>query len=302
MGMTAPLKYHEGEIAVQQRADAFDPSELEGNGLGAIFDARASTFLAEQSWVVLAALDGRGRVWSSVLHGSPGFIRVENEKTLAIQASLAANDPLAESFQSENEIGILILDPRVRRRLRINGRGQVKRDRTLVVETREVYVNCPKYIQRREIANVVPGEAGEVLVSSALDAEQRYRIARADTFFIGSTHATAGVDCSHRGGNPGFVLAHGERRLSFPDYSGNNMFQTLGNLSLDSRAGLLFLDFETGNSLQLTGTAAAVWDSPRLKDWPGARRLIDFEIAEVIVRKNAVPLRWRFIDYSPANP
>jgi predicted pyridoxine 5'-phosphate oxidase superfamily flavin-nucleotide-binding protein len=300
-GMTTPLKYHAGEIAVQKRADAFDPSELEGNGLGTGFDSQSSTFLAEQTWAVIAALDRRGRIWNSVLHGPAGFLRVDDEKTLTIQGSLPAGDPLADSFESENEFGMLVLDPRVRRRLRINGRAQAGHG-TFVVTTREVYNNCPKYIQRREIADVVPAESGEVTVTSILDAEHRYRIARADTFFIGSGHAEAGVDCSHRGGNPGFVLARGDRHLAFPDYSGNNMFQTLGNLSLDSRAGLLFLDFETGDVLQLTGTATAIWDAARLRDWPGAHRLIEFEVTEVIGRRKAVPLRWRLIDYSPANP
>jgi predicted pyridoxine 5'-phosphate oxidase superfamily flavin-nucleotide-binding protein len=300
--MTTPLKYHEGEIAVQKRADAFDPAELETNGLGVTFDSRSSPFVAEQTWAVIAALDGRGRIWTSVLHGPAGFLRVHDEKTLNVQASLPADDPLAQSFQNETEIGMLVLDPRIRRRLRINGRARSTERGALIVTTREVYNNCPKYIQRREVVDVVPTKPAEAMVTPSLEAEHRYRIARADTFFIGTIHAEAGVDCSHRGGNPGFVLARGGRHVIFPDYSGNNMFQTLGNLSLDSRAGLMFLDFETGDVLQLTGTATAIWDVERLRDWPGALRLIEFEVAEVIARRRALPLRWRFIDYSPANP
>jgi hypothetical protein len=124
----------------------------------------------------------------------------------------------------------------------------------------------------------------------------------ADTFFIGSLHAEAGVDCSHRGGNPGFVRVLDERRLAFPDYSGNNMFQTLGNLSVDPRAGLLFLNFETGDTLQLTGTTDIIWDQARLRDWPGAQRLIEFEVSKTIEARGASPMRWRLMDYAASNP
>ena len=300
--MSLLLKYHEGEIAVQKQAGAFDAADLEGNGLNSTFDSRATVFLARQPWAVIAALDRDGRVWTSLLHGPTGFLQVDNVNTLTVHASLPPGDPLGESFQHESEIGMLILDPRTRRRMRINGRADRIGEGTLRVKTREVFGNCPKYIQRREIVGAGSGEASAAVSTSTLKAAHREQITRADTLFIGSMHAEAGIDCSHRGGNPGFVHVLDERRLAFPDYSGNNMFQTLGNLSLDSRAGMLFLDFETSDTLQLTGTATIIWESARLRDWPGAHRLVEFEVGQVIARESTFPLRWRLIDYSPFNP
>ena len=300
--MSAPLKYHEGEIAVQKRAGAFDPADLEGNGLDSAFDSRAAAFLRRQPWVVMAALDSDGRVWTSLLHGPAGFLHVDDARTLTVHASLPPGDPLGESFRHENEIGVLVLDPQTRRRMRVNGRAQRSSEGRLRLKAGEVFGNCPKYIQRREVVGAVPGERTEAKSTSGMTAAHRERVARADTFFIGSLHAQAGVDCSHRGGNAGFVRVLSEQRLAFPDYSGNNMFQTLGNLSLDSRAGLLFLDFETGDTLQLTGTATIIWDAVRLRDWPGAHRLVEFEVGHVIARERAFPLRWHLIDYSPFNP
>jgi predicted pyridoxine 5'-phosphate oxidase superfamily flavin-nucleotide-binding protein len=300
--MSGPLKYHEGEIAVQKRAGAFDPADLESNGLASAFDSRAATFLGLQPWAAIAALDGAGVVWTSLLHGPAGFLQVEDARTLLIHAALSPGDPLSDSFRQENEIGLLILDPRTRRRMRINGRAQLTGEGALRLTTREVFNNCPKYIQRREVIGTVPTEQTEVIFSSSLIAAQRKHVTQADTFFIGSRHAQAGIDCSHRGGQPGFVHVLGERRLAFPDYSGNNMFQTLGNLSLDSRAGLLFLDFDTGDTLQLTGTATIVWDAARVREWPGAHRLVEFEIGQLVAHERAFPLRWRLMDYSPFNP
>jgi predicted pyridoxine 5'-phosphate oxidase superfamily flavin-nucleotide-binding protein len=296
------LKYHPGEIAVQKRAGTFDPADLDGNGLGSELDQRAATFLAHQLWIIVAGLDGGGRVWTSVLYGPAGFLQVNDAKTLAVQASFPVDDPLRDTFQASNEIGLLVLDPRTRRRIRINGRAEPMSDGRLLVRTREVFGNCPKYIQRREVTGVVPIEQREAIRASALTASDREQIIRADTFFIGSLHTEAGLDGSHRGGNPGFVRVVSERKLAFPDYSGNNMFQTLGNLSLDSRAGLLFLDFETGRALQLTGSATILWDAALLREWPGAHRLIEFEIVQLVRHERAVPLRWRLIDYSPFNP
>jgi hypothetical protein len=83
-------------------------------------------------------------------------------------------------------------------------------------------------------------------------------IEAADTFFLGTTHATSGNDASHRGGPRGFVRV-AEGRLWWPDYPGNNMFNSFGNLSADPTAALLFMDFGAGVTLQLSGRATVRW-------------------------------------------
>jgi len=299
--MTKPLKYHAGEIAVQQRANAFDPADLDGNGLGSTFDPRVDAFLRSQRWAIISGLDSEGKVWVSCIWGSPGFMNVETERSLAIRASLPATDPLVRSFREGEEIGILALDPARRRRMRINGRARWEGE-ILRVSPSEVYGNCPKYIQRRELLAGDQPLAPQVASGSVLSADQREWIQKADTFFIGSINVEAGLDCSHRGGNPGFVQATGPNQIAFPDYAGNNMFQTLGNFELDPRAGLLFIDFESGATLQMTGKAVVSWDEARLARWPGAQSLIEFHVERVQETTRALPLRWRLLDYSPFNP
>jgi hypothetical protein len=297
-----PLKYHEGEISVQQRAGAFDASDLESSGLGGEFDARAASFLALQRWAVVAAMDREHLLWASLLHGKPGFLQVRDPRTLSVDASLPPDDPLAESFWEEAEIGMLVLDPRIRRRMRINGRALMQAGGQLHVTAREVYANCPKYIQRREVVREEEPRPSRPMESWTLSEAQRQWIERADTFFIGSVHEQAGMDCSHRGGNPGFVRVKDDRHVVFADYSGNNMFQTLGNLSLDSRAALLFLDFETGGTLQVSGRAKIIWDEALAREWAGAQRLVEVEVLKTLEAASAFPLRWRSLDYSPFNP
>ncbi len=133
-------------------------------------------------------------------------------------------------------------------------------------------------------------------------AEQRDLVACADTFFIATAHPERGADASHRGGAPGFVRVEGGRRLVWPDYSGNAMFNTLGNLAVDPRAGLLFVNFENGDTLQVSGRAGIIWDEGRAAEFAGAERVVEFDVEEVVDTRGALPLRWRLEEYSPFNP
>ena len=92
------------------------------------------------------------------------------------------------------------------------------------------------------------------------------------------------------------------RTLVFPDYSGNNMFNTLGNLTVNPLSGLLFIDFEQGSTLQITGKASIIWDAQRVAEFTGAERLVEFEIEQVNVLMSADRLHWQFLEYSPFNP
>src|SRR5262249_25058473 len=102
------------------------------------------------------------------------------------------------------------------------------------------------------------------------------------TFFIASTHPQGGADASHRGGEPGFVQVPDAHTLQWPDYVGNNLFQTLGNLSVNPRAGLLFVDFERGRTLQLTGQAELLWKPRQGSTAPETGRSIRFHIGRVV--------------------
>src|SRR5260370_2360405 len=80
-----------------------------------------------------------------------------------------------------------------------------------------------------------------------------------DVLFVATGHPQRGADASHRGGNPGFVEVVDANTLRIPDYSGNSLFNTLGNLLVDPRYGMLIPNFQSGRMLQLTGTAKVTW-------------------------------------------
>ena len=138
--------------------------------------------------------------------------------------------------------------------------------------------------------------AGPVERSHALGEQARALIGSAETFFIATANpesgATGGLDVSHRGGRPGFVQVADETTLLFPDFSGNNHFNTFGNLSVDPRAGLLFLDFETGDALYLSGRAEVIWEDDAVANFAGAERLVRFTLEEAVSAPGSLPIRF----------
>jgi predicted pyridoxine 5'-phosphate oxidase superfamily flavin-nucleotide-binding protein len=283
--------FHPGEREMQRRAGGLEEAEATGRIIAKSLAKGADRFLARQRLAVASSLDSRGRVWASLLAGPAGFIEPVDPQLLRLAAQPASGDPLAHDLEARPELGLLVLDPTTRQRMRFNGRG-LRAAEGVFLLLQQVYGNCPKYIQLRR-----PEPDGEVdvarppRVSTTLDGRQRAAVSRADTFFVASFHPEGGADASHRGGRPGFVRVLGADRLAFDDYPGNGMFNTLGNLLVHPRAGLLFVDFEKGDVLQLTGEARVEPDFS-----------VVFDVEEVRESPRQSPLRYRLVEPSPSNP
>jgi uncharacterized protein len=284
--------YHAGQRAVQRRAGETSVAERLERGIRAELPDVAQEFLAGLPQLFVAAADPAGRVWASVLSGPPGFVDAPDERTLTVAAHPPAGSPLASALgRGPAAVGLLGIEPESRRRMRVNGTGTLAAD-GLTVRTEQVYSNCPKYIQRRHVTAAESGPPPRAAERARMSAPDRRMIASADTFVI-ATAGPDGADASHRGGAPGFVTVLDERRLRFPDYPGNTMYMTLGNLESNPRAGLLFLDWETGDALQLSGRAAIDWS---------AERAVDFTVERVVATARAVPYRWALDERSRFNP
>ncbi|MGW4475514.1 pyridoxamine 5'-phosphate oxidase family protein [Nonomuraea sp. NPDC004354] len=283
---------HPGEAAVQRRAGVPRAGTWGSARARPEIPEVAADFLSRQRLLVVAAADTHGRMWAGALTGPEGFAQALDERRIMVGALPGPGDPLAGAFASEHEIGMIAIEPATRRRMRVNGTAHAA-GAGLLVHTEQVYSNCPKYIQARTI---IPGPAvtsPAARTSNTLSGRQQEWISEADTFFV-ATHAEGlGADASHRGGNPGFVTVLDERHLAWPDYVGNSMYMTLGNLELDPACGLLFPDWDTGDALHVTGRARVEW---------GAERTVRFEVDGVVEVTAASPLRWEFGGYSRHNP
>jgi predicted pyridoxine 5'-phosphate oxidase superfamily flavin-nucleotide-binding protein len=162
-----------------------------------------------------------------------------------------------------------------------------------------------KYIQRRHIVNRQASNNSNldrVRVGSTLDESQQEVIRRSDTFFIGSANPKGYLDASHRGGNPGFVELVDDKTIRIPDYKGNSMFNTFGNLMLNENAGVVFWDFEQGKILQMTGKVKIYWDNPGTEQvTTGTKRFWEFTLEKWVEQKIGRNFKWEFLDYSPHN-
>lgn len=277
--------FHEGERAMQARAGMEEEAAGLGRGIAASMPAQMGRLLFPFRLAAVASRGADGRVWASLLSGAPGFLHPLDERVLLVRGLGHPADPLATNVRAQPAVGLLAIDLGARRRLRLNGRAEVDADRGLRVTVEQLYANCPQYIHTRRLE--APGEPLSVTRAATrgavLSAAQRERIAAADTFFIASAHPARGADASHRGGGPGFVHVLAPDRLRFPDYPGNNMFNTLGNLAVDPRAGLVFPDFARGGTLQLTGRATVSWEAGA----PAAT--VDFDVDEALEIADAGP-------------
>jgi len=305
--------FHLGEQVVQARVGVRDKVEPFGRiGIRTFMPEQHRELFEQLPLFFVSAQDRAGRPWASCLVGDPGFVQAVSDTRLRISAQPGFGDPLAGALVAGRPVGGLGLEFPTRRRNRANGRIIADAEPGAIsIEVLQSFGNCAQYINARapRFVRSASEEASErpVAQGAVLDPISADVIARADTFFIatqshagGEAVAAGGMDVSHRGGPSGFVRVVDDGSLVWPDYRGNFFFNTLGNLELDSRCGLLFLDFDTGDTVQLSGRAAALWewdrDDPAFR---GAQRLMAFEVEQCVRISGALPFAWDFLSVAP---
>lgn len=252
-------------------------------------------------YLIVGVVDKQGVPWATMLEGAPGFAHSPDPQTLQIDSLLCKNDPASAGIANDASIGLLGIDLNTRRRNRMNGRIRAVDHDGFAVDVVHTFGNCPKYIQLRPVVAIArkPGDLAEH--SNSLDRAAQTLIRNADTFFVASyvdLHGQRSVDVSHRGGNTGFVRVEGNV-LTIPDFAGNLFFNTLGNLQANPVAGLLFVDFESGDVLQVAGRTSLILAGPQVAEFEGAQRLWTVTVEHVVRRPAALALRWQFAEFSP---
>jgi predicted pyridoxine 5'-phosphate oxidase superfamily flavin-nucleotide-binding protein len=276
------MAYHEGELEMQRRAGVRALADRVGGIINAEIPRGAAAFVAAQQFVIVATVDAVGAPTASILDGAPGFASARDARTLAIAPSFGHLTHVMADIDATGVVGLLAIEQATRRRIRVNGHA-TRKDAAILLSTAEVYSNCPQYIRPRVTRERPVTASPSTSIAYTLPAAQQQWIAAADTFFLATAHPQRGADASHRGGPPGFVTIESPTRLSWPDYPGNNMFNSLGNLAVHPRCGLLFVDFARGATLQLRGTARVEGDE---------ERVVTVVIEEVVETTEAIPLRW----------
>lgn len=292
---TPDSPFHAGEHRVQERLGVRAIEEWARQVVRPYLPEQHREFYASLPFLVTAGRDARERPWATLLTGRPGFATSPDPRSLVLAAEPGPGDALAGAFAEGADIGFLGIELASRRRNRVNGRVATRGPGRIACAVGQTFGNCPQYIHERAWRWTDDVPAGTATRAPTLTAAQRAWIAGADTFFIATGHRDSGehpafgMDASHRGGEPGFVTVVDDGHLTIPDYPGNNHYNTIGNLELDPRAGLLFVSFATGSLLQLTGRVTVDWSPDAAAH---AERVLRFEIEEIVEQPMVLPLRW----------
>ncbi|MEX6662995.1 pyridoxamine 5'-phosphate oxidase family protein [Pseudomonas sp. W2-17] len=303
-----PSPWHSGERALQAKVGVAERMETLGKRvIRDYMPDQHREFYEHLPYLIIGAVDAEGWPWATLLDARSGFIQSPDARRLDIARRPNADDPAGAGFVPGAAVGMLGIDLHTRRRNRINGHISDVRENGFSVSVEHSYGNCPQYIQLRALKQVplkAVAERPPVQRLTALDDAAIATIRVADTFFVASYVDLEGaqrhrsVDVSHRGGQTGFVRVDGDV-LTVPDFAGNLFFNTLGNFQVNPKAGLLFVDFQTGELLQVAGTVTLILDGPEIAAFQGAERLWQVRVEQVVRRPAALRSRWEFQGWSP---
>lgn len=302
-------QFHSAEVAVQERVGIAESVDKYSKGfIRTLMPEQHRKFYRELSFVVLGVTDYKGYPWPIPLFGQAGFIQSPNELSLHFTGLPNLIKTLDLEFITGQKIGILGIELSSRRRNRVNGFIQIIGDENFSIQVEQSFGNCPKYIQKRELtwashSQSLPQLPDEKL-TTAIDANAIALIENADTFFIASRtkyfdeDKRSGIDASHRGGKSGFVKVE-DNKLKFPDFRGNGFFNTLGNIESDSRVGLFFPDFATGNAVFVAGQASILWDKEAREGLNGAERIVEIKIEQSVYLPVFMAMTAELEEFSP---
>jgi predicted pyridoxine 5'-phosphate oxidase superfamily flavin-nucleotide-binding protein len=292
--------FHEGErslqeqVGVAERLARIGPQAIRGR-----LPEQHRLFFGQLPFLLIGSVDERGQPSASLLAGPPGFVTSPDPGSLRVAALPRPDDPLHDNLRPGAPLGVLGIQPHLRRRNRANGTLRERDGAGFSLHVQHSFGNCPKYIHPREVSYAGAAEREPAIVSTSLGERERALIRRADTFYLASAHPQAfdgapahGADMSHRGGPRGFAHVTDDDRLIVPDYPGNNFYNTLGNLHLNRAAGLLFIDVSTGDLLQLEATAELLGGSHPFAGPEPTGRVLRFTVQRARRYPGASPLRF----------
>ena len=241
-----PITYHAGQMEVQAEANTRPVADKLAHWVGPITE-----FMEVADLIVLATPSSDGRLHFTALGGRAPLIEVVGGASVALPVAL----PVAMPGDSV-PVGGLAIALAQRRRARLNGELTVGDDKTFL-DAEEAFTNCRKYVAPSEAMDnamqIGPAKREAIALG---DAWVRDVLSRAETCFLASVSPAGMPDVSHRGGPAGFIaLDAANATLAWPEYVGDGMLKSAGNVRTNGQITLLVVDLPTGEALELTGRA-----------------------------------------------
>lgn len=300
------------------------------NPTSAMLTPQAAFMFQRAPLLAFGTLDAEEKPWTALWGGEPGFSEplgggfvgtrtlVDGKHDPVVQAVVGSGEKRDMSRTKDGKlVAGLAIDLMTRKRVKTAGHmiagtikdvdveveGEENRKQTqlqLVTKIEQSLGNCPKYLNQYEIrpALVMPELVSQ---ASSLSEEGAALISKSDMFFL-STCAEDDMDVNYRGGPPGFVRIISPKTIAYPEYSGNRLYQSLGNLMLNPRIGITFPDYETGDVLYMTGTTEILAGTDASALLPGSNLAVQIRISECRYVKTGLPFRGTKKTPSPYNP
>jgi uncharacterized protein len=137
-----------------------------------------------------------------------------------------------------------------------------------------IYHDGSRELQDRFDSRRIADRLEQITVHDRFSDDDRAFIERVPMFFLATADAGGWPDCSYKGGQPGFVRVVDESTVAFPSYDGNGMFRSLGNVLVNPKVGMLFVDFERPNRMRINGIASLHDDDELLSSFEGAQLIV----------------------------
>ncbi len=286
--------FHQGELAIQQQVGVQQQAKAIGEAyIRDYLPLQHQEFFSQQGLLFAGLLDDHGHPWASPLVGEPGFIQAPNSQCLSIEGRVLLESSNRVTLSQGDPLALLGVEFDSRRRNRVNGELSYATSSLLRLAVKQSFGNCPKYIQQRHVcwhyaASREQPKPQDFEVVKLTDEHIQSQLAHCDTFFIASRSAalnpaSGGVDISHRGGKPGFVRCCQGKYLIIPDFSGNNYFNTLGNIHQDKRVGLYIPDFVSPGCLWIKGLAKILSEVGQRYRYSGAQRYLLIAVEQLLM-------------------
>ncbi|EME48939.1 hypothetical protein DOTSEDRAFT_19432 [Dothistroma septosporum NZE10] len=325
------LPWHAGEkrVAELMRTPPYD------NPTVPALSPQLSNHLQIAPLIAIGTLDKQGRPWTTLWGGRKGLSQPLGGGIVGIKTPVTGqHDPVVEELFGKEATGAVVreegkgrmvsgltIDLETRKRTKMFGRmiagALMKKDdevtgteessveAQLVLKIEQSLGNCPKYLNKKQIAMATANPKLEH-ESKRLSKDAAALLGKADMFFVSSAQHDQDMDTNHRGGPPGFLrLASNEEPgavLCWPEYSGNRLYQTLGNLQVNPVAGLCVPDFETGDMLYVTGTTETLFGKNAAACLPRSNLCVKLTLIDARFVRQALPFRGVLGDSSPYNP
>jgi uncharacterized protein len=165
-----------------------------------------------------------------------------------------------------------------------------------------IYSSASRELQEKFDTRRLADRLVEVTVHDTFTADDRRFIERLDMFFLATVDAEGQPTCSYKGGDPGFVRVTDGKTLMFPNYDGNGMYLSMGNLAETHSVGMLFIDFELQRRMRVDGTARISMESSLIEHYPEAQFVVEVEATRIYPNCPRYIHKRKLVERSPFVP